>query len=688
MIHILSPDIANKIAAGEVVERPASVVRELVDNAIDAGASRIDVVLDNGGLQTIQVIDNGTGMSKDDAMLCIKRHATSKIQKAEDLESILTKGFRGEALAAIGSVSRLEIKTRRKEDELGTLIAAEGGKEEPCREVGTSLGTSVTIRNLFYNTPARQKFLKKPSTEMGHVLSIITWNALAHENIHFTFTSNGRRTLDIPAVFNRAERIQQIFGKDIIKDLIPIQFDSSVISISGFISRPTLTRNNAQQIHFFVNDRFVKDRILHTAMMNGYRNLIPSQRYPVVFLFYQIDPREIDINVHPTKQEIKFAREDAIFSATYGAIRNAWDPREEAKKETQKIFDTLEKETPQIPANSTKEPSWLQAVSPDIKPSVPAKQYPENNFSADATAQTSRIVLQPCASIPSPQDSVIQGDVAIEKKETIESTTESPLSKKTEPEIKPVSIPSNTIQSSMEALNRRPLLQEKEEGLPAKNSILPSTLQETALSGKQVDVLFQPKSFENETKLKIIGQLLYSYILAEGENGLYIVDQHAAHERLKFEEFLIQSEKTSLVCQDLLFPITLDFSPDEITVVEDSLPVFRQLGFDLESFGNRTYILRSLPAALSLEAAEEFIKDILGEIRNEGSIAAKKEKALHTLACKAAVKFGDPLSREDMESIVRGLEKIPRRNVCPHGRPAILHVSDDELRQLFKRTGF
>ena len=686
MIHILSPEIANKIAAGEVVERPASVVRELIDNAVDAGANRIDVVLDEGGLKTIQVIDTGVGMTKEDAAICVKRHATSKIQKAEDLDSILTKGFRGEALAAIGSVSRLEIKTRRKEQELGTLMVVEGGKEEPCHEVGTSVGTSVTVRNLFYNTPARQKFLKKPATEMGHVLAMITWNALAHENVHFTFTNNGRRTLDIPAVFNRVERIQQLFGKDIIKDLIPVQFDSSVISISGFISRPTLTRNNAQQIHFFVNDRFVRDRILHTAMMNGYRNLIPSQRYPVVFLFYQIDPHEIDINVHPTKQEIKFAREDAIYSATYGAIRNSWDPREEAKQETQQIFSELEKQKPSVPAAEISKPAWPKEVITEKALSELAQQPPEAVSSIRPI--DSPKPLMPAATQQPQRDVPVNSIPVTEKKEVSKFIPEIAAENKMDPAPQKNSAIVESVQSAVELLNRRPLALEKEPVAKKEETTEPASLSGLSLPGRIADDLFQAQSFENETRLKIIGQLLNSYILVEGSNGLYIVDQHAAHERLKFEEFLAQLEKSSLVCQDLLFPITVDFSPDEITIVEDSMPIFHQLGFDLESFGNRTYIIRSLPAALSLDAAEEFVKDILGEIRNEGSLAAKKEKALHTLACKAAVKFGDPLSRADMESIVQGLEKIPRRNVCPHGRPAVLHVTDDELRQLFKRTGF
>ena len=265
MIHILPSEIANRIAAGEVVERPASVVRELVDNAIDAGATRIDVEIEQGGLQSIRVTDNGCGMDPQDAALCLKRHATSKIQNAEDLNRITTKGFRGEALAAISSIARLELKTRPANNEWGTRIEIEGGQEGKPQSVGTAVGTVITIRDLFYNTPARRKFLKKPATEMNHVLSTVTWNALAHENIHFTFSHNNRRTLDLPAVTSRAERIQQLFGKQVLDEMIPITLDTPALSITGFISRPTLTRNGAQQVFFFVNDRYIKDRLLLLA---------------------------------------------------------------------------------------------------------------------------------------------------------------------------------------------------------------------------------------------------------------------------------------------------------------------------------------------------------------------------------------------------------------------------------------
>ncbi len=703
MIQILPPEVANRIAAGEVVERPASVVRELIDNAIDAGATRVDVEVEEGGLKQIRVTDNGSGMSSDDAALCVKRHATSKIRDSDDLAAISSRGFRGEALAAIGSVSHFELTTRREEDELGVSISVEGGKENPPKPIGAAVGTVVTIKNLFYNTPARKKFLKKPATEQGHVLSTITWNALAHERVHFTFTQNGRTTLDIPSVSNRPERIKQIFGPDIIENLIPVNLDSPVLSISGLISRPTLTRNGAQHIYFFVNDRFIKDRLLHRAMMNGYRNLLPAGRYPVVFLFLDIDPSEIDINVHPTKQEIKFSREDAVFSATYGAIRQAWDSREDAKKETQTIFESLKSQkdnqepkkpyTPKsIPASQRPQPTasldiqkmgsqWLKQEEETTESTTPPQSHTNTNQPPEPQEDSGRAALPQSQSYPNqltePQEEPGRA--------TLPQSQSNP-NQSTEPQDQPgratllrsQSNPPETHpgeNQSMEQLNRQPLQSQ-------------SGLDDLKPSDKKVDDLLTTQSIENATQCRVIGQLMNCYILAETQQGLCLIDQHAAHERLMFEKFLTQSQKASLASQSLLFPITLDFSPDDAVLLEENRVVLKKLGFDIEPFGPRTYAVHAIPSSLNNQEAEEFIKDYLGELQHEGSLAEKHERGLHTLACKAAVKFGDPLPQADMEAIIQGLESIPRRNVCPHGRPAVLFISDQNLRKAFKRTGF
>ena len=684
MIHILSPEIANRIAAGEVVERPASIVRELIDNAVDAGATRIDVDIEQGGLKSIRITDNGCGMSQDDAAICLKRHATSKIHDVSDLDAIMTKGFRGEALAAISSVSRLDLKTRLADSEWGTQIISEGGVEKEPQNIGTGIGTSITISDLFYNTPARRKFLKKPATEMNHVLSAVTWNGLAHENIHFTFSHNGRRSVDLPSVSSRAERIQQLFNKKVLDEMIPVCLDNPIISLSGFISRPTLTRNGSQHIFFFVNNRFIKDRLLHRALMNGYRNLIHAGRYPVVFLYLEIDPSEIDVNVHPTKQEIKFSREDAIFSAVYGSIRQAWDVQAQVKSEsgspnnkeeddplkaTEQLLKDMDKKAPvyAAPEPSSAEPQTIKETAAAPEP-----------FKPSVIKQLNREADKPIESIPTAQDESI-------KTEPVEESADL---KSVGVILSPPKVEQTTIIKTDSPEAVEPPAEDIKPAEKSPEGVTLGALRDLIEVDKKPDTLFDARSLEEAGELVVLGQLMNNFIMAEGKDGLFIIDQHAAHERLLFEKFYTQSKNAPLASQTLLFPITLDFAPDEVGLVEDITDLLKSLGFIIEPFGGSTFVVRSIPSSLSIEESEQFIKDFLGEVRHEGSADDYKDKALHTLACRAAVKFGDELSIQEMEGIIQGLQKIPRRNVCPHGRPALMFIAEKTLLRVFKRTGF
>ncbi len=673
MIHILPPEVANQIAAGEVVERPASVVREFIDNAIDAGAKRIDVEISQGGLGSIRVTDNGSGMSRKDAVLCVKRHATSKILTAGDLAAIATRGFRGEALAAISSVSRFELKTRRPEDELGVAVTVEGGIEGEPKETGTPVGTAATVSDLFYNVPARRKFLKKPTTEQGHVLSTVTSHALAHEGIHFTLTTNNRRTIDWPAVNNRPERIQQIFGKDILSEMIPIGLDTPHVSITGLISRPTMSRNGAQHLFFFVNNRYIKDRILHRALMNGYRNLIHAGRYPVVFLYLELNPVDIDFNVHPTKQEIKFSREDAIYSAVHGAVRRAWDASATTPIETPPLADP-QPPIPGIEPSAQTAPTQETKKQPDLSPAEPARETP--------------IVPQTLSSAPIPPTTARESLPVTDSKSEIltDRKKREPTAPTTSPPTSEKSISEKPVPDVIEQLNRQPIVREE----TAEKTECQSTtdLSECAQTVQKADDLFTAASLENVNEPIIRGQLLNSYILAEGEDGLFVIDQHAAHERLLFEEFLKKSENAPLASQSLLFPLTLDFTPDQVIIIEEQRDLFKRLGFSIEAFGPKTFVVRSIPSTVDMEDAEAFVQDLVGEIQREGSAKERQEKALQTLACRAAVKFGDSLTPAEMQGIVRGMLQIPRRNVCPHGRPVVLLIPKSRLDKAFKRTGF
>lgn len=656
-IHVLSQEVANRIAAGEVVERPASVVRELLDNSIDAGATRIDIEVENGGINLIKITDNGCGMSANDAQLCTQRHATSKIKSFEDLEKIGTKGFRGEALAAISSVSKFSLKTRRENDEFAVVIETNNGVLSPPQQAGGAFGTSITIKDLFYNTPARKKFLKKTSTEQGHILNTVTGLALAHETIHFTLMHNGKRVIDCPSVLNRPERIRQLFGNDILSTMIPVSIETPVLSLSGLISRPTLSRNNAQHMHFFVNNRLVKDRLMHTASMNAYRNLIHSGRYPVLFLYYEIDPKEIDVNVHPTKQEIKFSHEDAIFKATYGAIREAWDTREESNQDTQQNLHGMNKQTP---IETEQRPVSTTPTTPML-PHELTKQSPISTTIPMSKATESFPVHQPMQ----------------QKPETTPATQSAVLVE--EPE-KP-----QTVHPTIEQLNRTPIqpAEQPASTVPTNGNGLHDLHTKYPESNQ-----FVIESLEETGELKVVGQLMNSYILAESKDGLLIIDQHAAHERVMFERFFIRAENAPLESQMMLLPVTIDFSPKEAETLGDNVELFTQLGFEVEPFGPKTYVFRAIPTSLDMNQVEETIHDILGELQKDGSAKETRDRALHTMACRASVKFGDPLSMDEMEALIRELEKMPRRNVCPHGRPNILSLTDDAMRKAFKRTGF
>jgi len=633
-IHVLPPEVANKIAAGEVVERPASVVRELLDNAIDAGATRISVEVEDGGLSLIRVTDNGSGMSEEDARICIERHATSKIETADDLECILTKGFRGEALASIAAVSKLKLITRRPEDPQASLIEIEGGKATANGPAASPPGTTVIVADLFYNTPARKKFLKRPTTEMGHICSAVTWLALAHEGIHITLVNNRRTVLELAGVSNRAERIKNLYGREIIDELLPIALDAPRASVSGFIARPTTTRNNTQHIFTFVNDRYVRNKTIHRALMDGYRNILPTGRYPVVFLYLETDARTIDINVHPTKQEVKFSNEDAIFSAVYGAVRQAWEQTADDEGPPEPTHPTVQPAPPQTPVSGapTPHPTRPRAHAADI-------------------LQATRRLLQPDAPI---------------QKEPGQSLTQ------------------DTSASPVQAMPE-PIVPEESPGETAATHTA-DQVDSGAIEAEEIrSDLFEVSSVDRARELVVRGQLTDSYILAEGEEGLFIIDQHAAHERILFEQFLSQSKRGSLPSQRLLFPVTIDLSPAEMETLSGSIQMFGQLGIEVEEFGPTTCAIRAMPGDLSIESVEEFLKDLLAEIENEGSSSEKRERALHTLACRAAVKFGDRLDNQTMQNIVERLRGVPRRDFCPHGRPAVVHLSERALRKVFRR---
>ncbi len=578
-IKILPEDIANKIAAGEVVQRPASVVKELVENSLDAKSTKIVVETIDGGKNLIRVSDNGEGMSKEDALLSFERFATSKISTAQDLDAINTFGFRGEALPSIAAVSQIKLITRTKESISGTLIKIEGGKIKDVRETGAAIGTLVEVQNLFFNTPARRKFLKTNITETGHINDVVYQNAISHPEVAFKLTHNNQEIINVAATSDPKERIVHFLGKELIEDLIPIEFKSPLIEVGGFLAKPTHTRQDRNLQSIFVNQRYVVNKTVTHAIYQGYHTLLPKDRHPIITIFIKIDPDKVDVNVHPTKREIRFHSEREIHDLLVQAIR---------------------------------------------------KTLSQANLIPDVTIPQQRptpFVLQPM-SIPPQQQEI-----------PLPSYTPSPV-------ITP-------------------------QPTPRTPSLIP-----------------HPSSLASD--IQPIGQVFNSYIIAQSKEGIFIIDQHAAHERVLYEKLMSESsDESTLPAQILLLPITLETDYKESAVLIQNIPTFNSLGFEIEEFGQNAFIIRTVPAVLERSDPKELIFELIYELQSaERSKTPKeiREKILISLACHSAIKAGDKLAQEAMESLISQLVQTQLPFTCPHGRPTIIKMSINEIEKRFMRT--
>lgn len=577
-IHQLDPRTAQQIAAGEVVERPASVVKELVENSLDAGASSIRVELRRAGLEEIRVLDDGSGMDREDLSLAVKRHATSKIRSLEELSHLMTLGFRGEALPSIASVSQMILESSGDPSEGGHRLEVKGGEAGETFSIGHPRGTTVTVRNLFFNTPARRKFLRSEAGELEQVLDTLSRCALAHFDRRFSLTSDGRSLLDAPAASSRADRVRQIFGEEVARRLVPFDRQAGPYRASGFASRPDFTRSASRDLRLFLNGRPVRDRGLLSAILQAYATFLPRGRYPFALLLLEAPPGMVDFNVHPTKWEVRFAEPRVLFELVRGAIRSA-----------------IQEERPVAPLRS------LQAeetVSPDD--GSPGKPLPESGFSG--------------ASADWEFTAGAGGEEA-----------------------------------AQEAL------------------------------------LFEPSSALRPIPL---AQYRESYILASDDGGLMIVDQHAAHERVLYEKLLKQSGEKAVERQALLFPVSMELDPERSLRLERGRSSLERLGFALESFGERTWLVREVPALLGeidLEALMRDLTDDLAGTTTAGEMDRRLDRLAATTACHAAVKVNFPLTAEKMSFLLNELARTDSPMTCPHGRPVVLRISHRDLEKNFHR---
>lgn len=602
-IVVLDEHTANRIAAGEVIERPASVVKELVENAIDAKATQIWVALEDGGKELIKVSDNGIGMTRDDVVVAFQRHATSKIRSADDLFDIHTLGFRGEAMPSIASVSMMEVVTKHESEPAATKIDIEAGTITNLESVGAPQGTLISVHRIFFNTPARLKFLRSAQTELSHISELLDRFALSYPQISFRLTHGSREVMNVTGTGDVIGAVASVYGRDAAKQLVPIEYEVPTLKVWGFVSNPSFTRANRGHQVFFVNRRWIRNKTLTHAADHAYRDLIVQPgRYPVLVVFVDVDPGIVDVNVHPTKAEVKFSSDHEAHSALHRAIRQA-----------------------------------LMAGG-----AVPTLAAP-------------RETLRPSANQP---DDASQGVLLSPNGSDFPAFGQAVMQRS---EIDPVS---------------------------AQNDPFEWTQERSADPSLQATAEIELQSPVRLRNARVIGQARNMYILVECEDGVLVIDQHVAHERVLFEQLTKAREAGDAIMQRLVIPISLELSRREGIIVAERLEDLRKIGFDVETFGKDSFVVRAVPAHAKPNEAERLLRDIIAELVDVSvtkHLLVRPEQVLITTACKLAIKAGDPLTMPEMEDLVRRLIASDNPFVCPHGRPIIISLTNFELDRKFKR---
>ena len=652
MIHVLDDNTINKIAAGEVVERPASVIKELVENAMDAGATRVEVEIMAGGTSFMRVTDNGRGMSAEDAHLAILRHATSKIREVGDLNTVGTLGFRGEALPTIASVSRFTLLTRREGDDLGTRVTITGGKEPDFIEAGCNIGTTVKVEDLFFNTPARKKFLKTNHTEGSRINDFIVKLALSRPDIEFHFINNNKMSVVTPGTGNLYDTIQAIYGGKTADSLLGLTLEDEDIKISGYITKPSMLKSSRAWQTYIVNSRIIQNRAIAKAIDNAYKSLIPKSGFPLAVLCIEVPQRTIDVNVHPQKSELKFEDESRVFKAVYKAVLDAIRPAGRGLGEVAAVVEKPEQHVTMepmqfVPATEPLAepiiPQWPQA---EARPAgQPAVQRAQPKTIYEAVHRTAPISARAMAGFSAAQQSLREerGAAAM-------------------PDSSVLDHPGMVAESSAPAMN---------SGADAEASPC-----------QEGEVL------QYDGSVVPIGQVDLTYIIAQDAKGLYIVDQHAAHERILFDKFSAMAG--DFPSQQLLVHQILSFDRKEAELVASHQELFASLGFHMEMSGNQEFRLIEVPADVPVSEAEDIIREILTNLMDMHETTAKeiRQACLATTACRAAIKAGEELSFRQMQIILDALAHTAFPYTCPHGRPTVLKFSSEELAKMFKRTGF
>ena len=703
-IVLLDELTINQIAAGEVIERPASVVKELVENSIDAGANKITVEIQNGGISKIRIIDNGCGITKDDMEFAFERHATSKIRNADDLETVKSMGFRGEALASIAAIANVEMVSKTENDDIGNRILVEGGKILEQEETASQLGTTITVSNLFFNTPVRYKFLKKDFTEAGYIEDAITRIALANPSIAIKLI-NGTKTIiqttgngDIKSV------IYNIYGKEIAEGLLPVEYQYEDIKVQGVVGKPEIARNNRSYQLYFVNKRYIKDKTLSASAEQAFKGLLTIGKYGFLVLNIDIDPKKIDVNVHPTKLEIRWSEEQKVFKAVYHAIREGLLKGE--------LISSPEKEISQEIRTESKEEINLEDKE-EILQNVEKKEKVEEDFKSQTMRIPSFINMFKKKEIEEQADSTLNSENTIQelynKKNGIEDSVikENPQEESKKEEFK---IPTEEqIDKAAAIINMQKNMNEAsrmdEESKPqfdemyvkAFGKLPEKEVQENKKEQvesinlntiKNISVFENDEVYSRIPNYKYIGALFSTYIVIEIKDEIYIIDQHAAHERVMYEKvkknFYSEAEKDS---QIMLLPDIITLSHKEKEIVKENTALFKKAGFMFEEFGDNTIRLIGVPSlCMELDTKELFLQ-LLDEIDTVAITATqeKEDKFISTVACKAAVKANMSLNKEEVDNLMRKLLVLPNPFTCPHGRPTAIKMSRMEIEKKFSR---
>ncbi|PNZ69862.1 DNA mismatch repair endonuclease MutL [Staphylococcus croceilyticus] len=671
-IKELQTSLANKIAAGEVVERPSSVVKELLENAIDAQSTEINIEVEQSGISSIRVVDNGTGIEQDDLQLVFHRHATSKLDTDDDLFHIRTLGFRGEALASISSVAKVTLKTCT-DNENGHEIYAENGKIVHQKPAKAKKGTDIKVESLFYNTPARLKYIKSLYTELGKITDIVNRMAMSHPNIRISLISDGKVLLKTNGSGKTNEVMAEIYGIKVAKDLVHISGDTSDYHLEGFVAKPEHSRSNKHYISIFINGRYIKNFVLNKAIVEGYHTLLTIGRYPICYINIEMDPILVDVNVHPTKLEVRLSKEEQLYNLIVEKIRNAFKdriliPQNDLDKmpKKNKVLHTFEQQKLDFEKKQRDKEEALKQRNNSSTNNWNTNNLDDVNYSDDYTNENDSMANEETANFESHNnkrsDEVdyfqIQKDIL------------------------------NSLDRAESSLDEENGLPNSEDSVSNQSDEFNTETQQTLGNENDIKGTVSKTPSRRVPYMEVVGQVHGTYIIAQNENGMFMIDQHAAQERIKYEYFREKIGEVGNEVQDLLIPLTFHFSKDEQMIIDQYQEELDKVGVHLEHFGGHDYIVNSYPVWFPKVEAEEIIKDMIELVLNHKKIDIKKmrEDAAIMMSCKKSIKANHYLKKHEMADLIDQLREAEDPFTCPHGRPIIINFSNYELEKLFKRV--